>query len=374
MLPQLTNDNLLSVLPTINIEGLEPEDLIKLSSIVETGIKYWEGKNINYKVRINALYGILSEIHCRYYELLNAESITATGQLCVRGVRNYINRMGKGRHTVIYSDTDSNFIILSEEECLKVPTEQKERTEYLVKYFAREIAPRIKEYFDKLAKTFNFMGNYIEMEVELIGDKGIMLEKKSYVIRKIWNKGIFILPEQRKYKIIGVDIVRRDFPQWTRDRLKKALDIIFENDNEELIKFIDEAKKDFYKLGIDEISKPTSVQNITDYYIGKKGCPRHTGSALYYNKFLEDNGLEKKYEKIYDASKVKYLYIKGKLAESQNYDSIAFVNECPPELRETFEINYDKMWEKIFIKPLERIVIANGWNMYPVNNFLEELF
>lgn len=374
MIDKLTNENLVVELPKIDLTALSKEELNIVADIIKKGIKYWEGKNINYKVRINALYGILSEIHCRYYELDNAEAITSTGQLCVRGCGEYINKKSEGKHSVIYNDTDSDFIILSEKESSKVPFDPKDQAIYLVEYFKNNITPRIKEFFDHLADVFNFMGNYIKMDLETVGDKSIMVEPKRYVIRKIWNKGVFILPSERKYKIVGIDIVRRDFPQWTRDSLKEALDILFEKNNDKILEFMSEKKKEFYKLGINEISKPTSVQNISEYYIGKKGTPRHTYSALYYNKFIDDNNLQDKYEKIFDASKIKFCYIKGELAHRQNYTSIAFMNECPEEILKVCKIDYDKMWEVVFLDPLTRLVEANGWRVEKINTFLEELF
>lgn len=68
------------------------------------------------KILMNAFYGVLGTPGCRFFDHRLPSSITLRGHQILNQTRDYIERLG---HAVIYGDTDSIFVHLSEERQLE---------------------------------------------------------------------------------------------------------------------------------------------------------------------------------------------------------------------------------------------------------------
>jgi hypothetical protein len=334
----------------------------------------WDNTNQIYKINvINALYGIIAQKDSPIHNPRNAEAVTASGQLCIRGVSDYLDLSFDDGSFVFYNDTDSTFISVDKID-KNLPI--KEFHQKIKKYTDDKIIPNIKDFFTMLAGMLN-TENKIKMDVETICDQLIMHTPKKYIARKIEDKGLAYNREDYMFKIKGMEIVRSDTPQWVKDKIMYSLRLIFDSTNDDLLDYIKTCKEDFKNLDIREISKPTSVQDMEKYKFMQKGCPRHVKSSQIYNRYLEENNLTEQYQLIYSGSKISECYLKPKAIDIIGLDSIAFnVNDDIPEsLIELIKpyIDYDLMWEKVFLKPLERLVGDVGWSLVKINNFLDEL-
>jgi hypothetical protein len=222
------------------------------------------------------------------------------------------------------------------------------------------VQPMIDEYFDKLAVMFNCVGNKIKMDAELIADKSTFLAPKKYVMRKLLDGHKRIDPAKNVFKVRGVEIVRTTTPVFFRQRLQEAIIYFFNKTNYELIDFVEETKKSYFKLAFEEMSNPSGVNNMDKYQLGQKGIPLHVYGSLVYNRFVTDNKLEDRYQLITDKAKIKYAYIKT--PNRLNAHVIAVPNNImPAELREIIVLDYEHQFEKNFLNPIRRFLKTFNW-------------
>lgn len=312
------------------------------------------------KILLNSGYGFLSNIYSRYFDIRIAEAITSNGQVCVRGATKAIT--DKFKIKCIYNDTDSSFFDLApiiKKRFGHLDVDKKTKLDFLLKFDEECIQPELKRFFTKMANNMNMRNLTIGMEAECIADGTLFVAKKRYIMNKVWDEGKYLL-DNPKRKIRGVEIVRSSTPMIVRDKLKKAVDIIFTTmDNEKLVEFVEEFKEEFYKLPIETIAFPRSV-TMGDYTLSSKGLPIGVKAALVYNKLLQIKGLDTKLQKIQDSDKIKFCYIvQPNIMQSH---VLGFINKMPVELLSTFKINYNEQFKTAFINPLENIISAIGWS------------
>ena len=93
--------------------------------------------------------------------------------------------------------------------------------------------------------------------------------------------------------------------------------------------------------------------------------------ALLYNHHLKEHNLKLKYPTINEGDKIKFLYLKEPNVIGEN--SIAFTSKIPPEFDLHRFVDYETMFEKAFLEPLNTIAETIGWRTKPVAT-LEDLF
>ena len=156
-------------------------------------------------------------------------------------------------------------------------------------------------------------------------------------------------------------------PPMSRKKMKEMIDYIFEKKKSlqirEVMKMLKEYKTEFKLAEPEEISMGRgitdynkSVLNDTKAVEVAKGCPIQVRAAAMYNYQLNNNPTAKqKYELIRNGSKVKFYYVK-----SRNSDEVfaflpgAYPYEFAPP------IDYDQMFAKTIIDPLNRVLEALG--------------
>ena len=99
--------------------------------------------------------------------------------------------------------------------------------------------------------------------------------------------------------------------------------------------------------------------------IYKKSTPIAVKGSLIYNYYLDDLNLGKKYRKIIDGDKIKFLHLRkpNPLGGVAGQDQIvAFPNSLPKEFGLLEFIDYDTQFEKSFLEPIKNILEKIGWN------------
>ena len=150
-----------------------------------------------------------------------------------------------------------------------------------------------------------------------------------------------------------------------RSALKDAVKIVLTRDEKALREFVVNMESTWHKLSYSEIAFPRSVNGVSQYRdkttIYKKGTPIHVRGALIYNHLVEQKGLEKSYQKIQEGDKIKFLYLREPNPLGTNV--ITFNNGIPKEFGIEQYVDYEMMFEKAFLDPLNTLVQTVGWEL-----------
>lgn len=258
----------------------------------------------------------------------------------------------------------------------KVLPKEKDRAkivDFLDKASKKVIQPFITDRYAKLADMMNAFENRMFMEREVIADKGIWTAKKRYMLNVWDSEGVRY--ENPKMKIMGIETARSSTPLIVREKLKTAIAIVLREDNDRLIDFIEDFRREFKKLQPEEVAFPRSCNGMAKYSgvntIYDKGTPIAVKGSLVYNHFLQQRKLSKKYRLIVEGDKIKFIYLKEPNPLREKV--ISFPNTIPLELKIHDYLDYDMQFEKSFIDPLTNILEKIGWKM-DRETTLESLF
>ena len=144
---------------------------------------------------------------------------------------------------------------------------------------------------------------------------------------------------------------------------------------DELIDYVQSKKAEHAALPVEMVSFPRSANNLGKFRnantIYGKSTPIHVRGALLFNHFLKIREVGNKYNNIEDGEKIKFAYLKKPNPIGENI--ISFISELPPEFGLNEFLDYDIMFTKGFIDPLQGILDVIGWNTEKVNT-LEDFF
>ena len=327
-------------------------------------------KQMAAKILMNSLYGACGNVYFRYYDTRIAEGITMTGQFVIRYVANKLNEYlnneakTKGIDYSFYSDTDSTYITLGkliDHRHKDLPV--KEKVDVIEKICDDEISKVIDSACDHIFEYLNVAQKKISFKREVIADSGVWLAKKRYAINVHNSEGVVYDPP--KLKVQGMEIVRSSTPSSVRKALKEAVEIVLTKDEETLKQYVKNLEDKWYKLPYSMIAFPRTVNGVTQYSdsnnIYKKGTPIHVRGALLFNHMIKAKKLDKQYQFILEGDKIKFLYLK----EPNNIGSnvITFNSEIPKEFGVDKYIDYELMFEKSFLEPLNSLLSCVGWQV-----------
>ena len=334
------------------------------------------------KISLNSAYGAIGNQYFRYYQLANAEAITLSGQVSIRWIENkmndFLNKILKTEKEdyVIASDTDSIYLNLG--PLVNVIYKDKEKdSESIVSFIdticEKTLEPFIDQSYRELAEYVNAYDQKMFMKRENIADRGIWTAKKRYILN-VWNsEGVQY--HEPKLKMMGIEAVKSSTPAPCREMIKDALKLMMNGTEDDVIKFIENSRKEFRKLPPEEIAFPRSVSDVTKYkssnMIYMKGTPIHVRGALLFNHYIKKHNLTNKYSLIGNGEKIKFCYLKKPNKIHENV--ISFIQDFPKELQLDKYVDHDLQFEKSFIEPLRIILDSIGWKVEKTAN-LESFF
>lgn len=348
----------------MDLSKLTNEELIKLNREIVNEVDYAHNMQWSKKIAINACYGALGNEWFRWYDSRYAEAITKTSQVIIRKIENEVNKALNAcidtteYDYVIASDTDS--IYLNLESFVKG---KDNPIDFLDKFAKETISPVIDKTLATLADFFNaFDRSVLQMKREKIASKGIWTGKKHYMLNVWDSEGVrFKEPE---VDIVGIESVRSSTPIACREAIAECVKVIMNKDQSEVQKFIEDFRKKFKSLPIEDIAFPRSINKLEKYSdrntIYKKGAPIGPKASLIYNNWLKKNNLINKYQLITESEKIKFCYLK--LPNPFKNKVFGFINEIPEELTIEKYIDYETQFQKAFLNPVEAILDVIGWN------------
>ena len=352
------------------------------SKQLEKDISKFNNIQMARKIQLNSAYGAVGNQYFRYYNLLNAEAITLSGQVSIRWIENKMNqKMNKILKTedvdyVIASDTDSIYLNLGP-LVEGVYKGRKETDEVIVgfidKVCSMELEPYIESSYEALAEYVNAYDQKMFMKRETIANKGIWTAKKRYILNAWDIEGVrFAEP---KLKVMGIEAVKSSTPGACRDKIRECLKVIMNSDEEDAQKFIADFREEFYELPIEDIAFPRGCNGINKWAnkssIYSKGTPIHVRGALLYNYHNTKQRLTHKYPLIQDGEKLKFVYLKTPNKISENV--ISFPNTFPKEFGLDKYIDHELQFSKSFLEPIKVIMDTIGWKPEKIPS-LEFLF
>ena len=333
------------------------------------------------KIQLNSAYGAIGNQYFRYYKLVNAEAITLSGQVSIRWIENKMNGfLNKILQTekvdyVIASDTDSIYLNMGPlvDKFLSHKSGDKTKVVQLLdKICEDKLEPFIEQSYTELADYVSAYEQKMIMKRENISERGIWTAKKRYILN-VWNsEGVQY--SEPKLKMMGIEAVKSSTPAPCRQMIKDGLKLMMSGNEDEVIDFIENCRKEFKALPPEQIAFPRSVSDVVKYKsysnIYSKGTPIHCRGALLFNHYIKQNKLDNKYSLINNGEKIKFIYLKKPNIIQENV--ISFIQDFPHELGLDKYIDYDLQFEKSFLDPLKSILDAVGWNVEKTVNL--ELF
>lgn len=346
------------------LKAIKEKDHDKISEVNDKIVKL-EGLQLAIKILMNSLYGALGSNYFRYFDVRLAESVTLTGQAIIKYTINKINSLLQKDNNDsidrgIMSDTDSFYFSMSYVVKDSIG-DDKEKSRIIDRFFKENIEPYLEKELKAFGNKFGCVEHTVKMKREGIASKTLVVAKKRYAQLVINSEGVEYA--EPKLKIIGINAVRSDTPNYIRKLFSETLKTILSKDELSVQSLIKDRHEEFKRLPYDQIAKPTGVNGLTDYYdsinVFKKGAPRHVKGALIYNKLLKDKNLIDKYELIYSKDKIKTLNLL--MPNTIGYDIIGFKGELPEEFGLQKYIDYDNMWHVTYMKPMTDLLNICGW-------------
>ena len=334
------------------------------------------------KIQLNSAYGAIGNQYFRYYNLLNAEAITLSGQVSIRWIENkmnqYLNKILKttGEDYVIASDTDSIYLNLG--PLVETVYKGREKTDesvvtFLNKVCELELEKFIESSYQELADYVSAYDQKMFMKRETIANKGIWTAKKRYILNAWDIEGVRF--KEPQLKVMGIEAVKSSTPAACRTAIKDALKVIMNGTEEDAQKFIADFKEKFNALPPEDIAFPRGCNGVSKWSdpsgLYSKGTPIHVRGAILYNFHIKKNNLTHKYPLIQDGEKVKFIYLKTPNKIIENV--ISFMSDFPKELGLDKSVDYELQFQKSFLDPLKVILDTIGWKPEKVAT-LEHLF
>jgi hypothetical protein len=243
---------------------------------------------------------------------------------------------------------------------------------FLNKVCENEFEPFIEGAYEELARYLNAYDQKMFMKRENIAERGIWTAKKRYILNVWDSEGVRY--DEPKLKMMGIEAVKSSTPAPCRQMIKDGLKIMMSGTEDDVIKFIDDARKKFKSLPPEDIAFPRTVSDVKKYKaqstIYSKGTPIHARGALLFNHYIIKNNLTNKYSLIQNGEKIKFCYLKKPNIIHENV--ISFIQDFPTELGLDMYVDYDLQFEKSFLEPLKIILDVIGWNVEKTVNL--ELF
>jgi DNA polymerase I len=292
------------------------------------------------KVIANSYYGVSGYPRFRLYDREIASAVTSVGRAIIQHTKRVIESLG---YEVVYGDTDSCMVALGEMSLEEVVERGK------------ELEKTLNKSYDDFAKILNVDRHFFQIKFEKVYRRFFQVgRKKRYAGHLVWKEGKWV----DDIEIVGFEFRRSDFPKLTKRVQKDVITMIIKGESLESVgAYLREVLRKFYsgEFSLEEIGIPGGIgKNLDDY----ENDDAHVRGALYANKFLGKN--------FGRGSKPKRVYIRKVPEGFEPTDVICF--EYPEDVPPGFEIDLEKMAEKILKQPIDRILRGIGWSWSEMRN------
>lgn len=346
-------------------------------------------------VDYSKLYGGLTNLYFRFFDLRMGESTTATGRVILKHQcrkvaetleGNYdvdfplyattIDAMEQGFNKeeakqialdgpifngkfqsdcVIYGDTDSCYF--------NTYCETPEEALLISNAVAKTVNASYQEFMQRTFLCNPGYDSLIGAVREIVSDRGIFVEKKRYILHLTDVKGKPV----DKLKVMGLDTKKTTLPLEVAKVLNKFIERFLKGETwEEISQSIVDYKdqlinsKDITVLGL-----PKGVKGIEEYtqkYAAEGAdtrLPGHVAASLHYNECLKLYD-DKTSIPIVSNMKIKVFYLVGKHGKFKSIALPTDIEVVPQWFLDNFKVNTEMHIRRLVDNPLENILKAIG--------------
>lgn len=233
------------------------------------------------KILMNSFYGVLGSGGCRFYDTRLASSITMRGHDIMQTTARWIEEQG---HEVIYGDTDSTFVWLS--QC-KDAHEAREIGNQLANMINQRWQEKLRQEFD--------LDCFLELEFETHFSQFLMPtirgseqgSKKRYAGLKKTDSG-----EELVFK--GLETVRSDWTALAKEFQTQLYRMVFagEDASQYIADMVNNTEQGHFD---DKLVYKKRLRQGTDKYV--KNVPPHVKAARLADQQLQAQGKARKYQR-----------------------------------------------------------------------------
>lgn len=278
----------------------------------------------------------------------------------------------------VYVDTDSNYFYSY--PVLKhinpdIDNLDPKLVDNMTESIGSILEKEMNKYYSELsADVFNIgdRENFLEMKTECVIRAGYLRNTRRYAQWITKTEGI----EKESLDIKGLEFMKTNFPpilgKFFNDILQQVLKgVEHQNILNQIKVFKNQILND---IPIDQLGNPTAVKKLEKYSgmsaragemftLIEKGAPAPVRAAIKYNDLLKFWKLDKQYNLITQADKVKWIYLKD---NPYKIEGLAFIpSDLPPKIEEFLNLYADrkKVFESILLNKLEGFFGDLGWDL-----------
>ena len=356
-------------------------------------VGYYDRLQYVFKIKLNSLYGALTNLYFRFFDLRLGESTTATGRMIVKHQCRKANEaLGgsynvdfplyktiedaleakytpteaadialhgpkfKGVHQaehVIYGDTDSTYF--------------KTNTSNVADAIKRadEVADIINASFPEfMERTFLCSGDFrykIKAGREIVSDRGIFVEKKRYILHLVNLDGDTV----DKMKIMGLDTKKTTLPKVVSAKLNGFIERFLKGDRWEDVELAIVEYKEFLETQPTlYIGLPKGVNKMEEYSLAlsrdpQTRLPGHVSAAIHYNE-MRKAYKDSESEQIISGMKIKVFYMKNPHGRFKSIAVPADSTSLPPWWNQHCSVDTAAHVLRLVDRPLDNIIKAIG--------------
>lgn len=377
-------------MPTIAGVSVSEEDAKLYTQYIQEAA-YADRLQYVFKIKLNSLYGALSNLYFRFYDLRLGESTTATGRAILKHQCRTVALLLDGKYDVEFpmyatpeecveheidpkfalhgtyfnSNFESKSVVYGDTDSCYFKTGQTNVADAIA--VADVVADEVNQSFPQFMRS-NFLcqpgfDTLIKAAREVVSDRGIFVEKKRYCLHLVDKDGKPV----DDMKVMGLDTKKTILPKQISKVLNQFIEsflkgMSWDQFSEELVKYKDElvSSGDIIKYGL-----PTGVNNVEKYtsaYLKegvKARLPGGVAAAIHYNLALEEYG-DKVSLPITSGTKIKKFYLKQARGKFKTIALPTDQVEIPEWFTEHYEIDNQAMIKRLVDNPINNIVKAIG--------------
>jgi DNA polymerase elongation subunit (family B) len=340
----------------------------------------FDNKQMAIKTLLNSLYGATANQYFRFFKWEHAASITLTGQFVLRTIEKLIDaelnqlfKTGSEKY-LVYIDTDSLYFSL-EPVIKKFNIDDSNAIKTMERLAKDKITPIVNKICTECCDYMQSYQNKLSFKLEVAASKAVFLAKKKYVLKVFSSEGVSYT--KPKFKAKGLEMVRSSTPRYVRDKLKLALDVIFDTDEKGVQQFIKSVKDEFLVLPHEQVAFPRGANNLAEYshsqtiYDKSKSVPIQVRAALLYNHYLKKHDVDGQYPSIGEGDKLKFMYLKVPNKIRENVIAFPADGKLPQEFGLEQYIDYELQFEKTFLSAMQLILTSIGWKAEEISDLSE---